>query len=615
MPCFAAPQSEGFQDMRPTLTRVLRKTSLRLGFERDWYLYIVAAVIGLVMAVVATLFIAPLRAMEAWGESLSGHPLLPWLILLGPAAGGLVVGVLRNIIRARDVGPGVTTLMYAVLRQRSRIQSRVGLQKWLCSTATIATGGSAGAEGPIVNIGGVIGSNIARLLGTRSQNTATLLGCGSAAGIAAVFNAPIAGVFFVMEILLRDFSLKTFTPIVIAAVVASASTRSFLHDSAIFDVGEGFMRSGDHFGIDQIPIYLVLGLLSAFAAIFFIRTLKLASDWFGRLSISPILKPAVGGLLLGLMGLLSIMMTGLVDVPSFYGNGYPVITNLLDPGTYIADDESGSLTALALLVAILLVLKVVGTSLTIGSGGAGGMFAPSLLIGAALGGLLGLILEGLGWLPHGSPAHLALVGMAAVLAGTTHAPLTAILIVYELTQSYQIILPLMFAAVVSTIIARSLNRNSIYTSRLRDMGIRVGLMSDLTILRRLTVSDVPLRDPVLVAENDSAQHLLELSEERRTANIIVVDDHGNYAGMVTADDLKSALMHREAIPLLQVHELERRNLPTVTTDETLDIVLEKFSHNDIDSLPVFDAGDVDHPVGVITRSRLLQTYQAELERD
>ena len=235
--------------------------------------------------------------------------------------------------------------------------------------------------------------------------------------------------------------------------------------------------------------------------------------------------------------------------------------------------------------------------------------------GAALGGLLGLALEALGWLPHGSPAHLALVGMAAVLAGTTHAPLTAILIVYELTQSYQVILPLMFAAVISTIVARSINRNSIYTSRLHDMGIRVGVMSDLTILRRLTVSDVALRDPVIVAENDPAQDLLELSESHRTSNIIVVDERGNYAGMVTSDDLKSALIYREAIPLLQVHELERSNLPTITTDDTLDIVLEKFSHNDVDALPVFDARDVDHAVGLITRSRLMQAYQAELDRD
>ena len=601
--------------MRPTLTRILRKTSLRLGFERDWYLYIVAAVIGFVMAVVATAFIAPLRAVEEWGVSMGGNPLLLWLVLLCPAIGGLIVGFLRQIIQARDVGPGVTTLMYAVLRQRSRIQGRVGLQKWLCSTATIASGGSAGAEGPIVNIGGVIGSNIGRMLGTRSQNTATLLGCGSAAGIAAVFNAPIAGVFFVMEILLRDFSLKTFTPIVISAVVASASTQGILHDSAIFDVGDGFMTNDEFFSIGQIPIYLVLGLASGIMAVLFIRSLKFSSACFQRMPVPHSLKPAVGGLILGLLGLLTLMLTGTIEVPLFYGNGYPVITEFLDPATYLQGGQSASLGGLALLVGLLLVLKVVGTSLTIGSGGAGGMFAPSLLIGAALGGLLGLALEALGWLPHGSPAHLALVGMAAVLAGTTHAPLTAILIVYELTQSYQVILPLMFAAVISTIVARSINRNSIYTSRLHDMGIRVGVMSDLTILRRLTVSDVALRDPVIVAENDPAQDLLELSESHRTSNIIVVDERGNYAGMVTSDDLKSALIYREAIPLLQVHELERSNLPTITTDDTLDIVLEKFSHNDVDALPVFDARDVDHAVGLITRSRLMQAYQAELDRD
>lgn len=601
--------------MRPSVTRVLRKISLRLGFERDWYLYIVAAVIGFIMAVVATAFITPLRAVEHWGESMKGDPLLLWLVLICPAIGGLAVGVLRNLIRTREVGPGVTTLMYGVLRQRSRIKGRVGLKRWLSSTATIASGGSAGAEGPIVTIGGVIGSRVATLLGTRSQNTATLLGCGSAAGIAAVFNAPIAGVFFVMEILLRDFSLKTFTPIVIAAVVASASTQGILHDSAIFDVGEGFMTNDEFFSIGQIPIYLVLGLLSGILAVFFIRTMKFSNDVFGRIPVPMTLRPATGGLMLGVLGLLTIMVTGSVEVPLFYGNGYPVITSLLDPELYLQGGEGESLATLALLILILLILKVVGTSLTLGSGGAGGMFAPSLLIGAALGGLLGVCLESLGWLPHGSPAHLALVGMAAVLAGTTHAPLTAILIVYELTQSYQVILPLMFAAVVSTILARAMNRNSIYTSRLHDMGIRVGVMSDLTILRRLTVSDVPLSEPVMLHENDPAQDLLDLSERHRTSNIIVIDERGNYAGMVTSDDLKSAWMYREAIPLLQVNELERSNLPTVTTDDTLDIVLEKFSRNDVDALPVFDANDVEHPVGLITRNRLMQTYQAELDRE
>jgi CIC family chloride channel protein len=193
--------------------------------------------------------------------------------------------------------------------------------------------------------------------------------------------------------------------------------------------------------------------------------------------------------------------------------------------------------------------------------------------------------------------------------------LTSILIVYELTQSYQVIMPLMFAAVVSTIVARSINRDSIYTSRLRKLGIHLGIMSDLTILRRMRVSDVALRDPVVVSELDPAQVLLDLSESKGASDFIVINERGNYAGMVTADDLKSALVYRDAIPLLQVNELERSNLPTVTTDDSLDTVLEKFSRNDVDALPVFSAEDVEHAVGLITRNRLMQVYQVELEKE
>ena len=604
--------------MRPSLIRILRKISLRLGFERDWYLYIVAGVIGLVMAAVASLFIQPLRLIEEWGLTMEGHPSLWWIILLAPCVGGLLVGLLRIWIRAEDVGPGITTIMHAVLRKRSRIRWRMGLQKWLGSTVTIASGGSAGAEGPIVSIGGVIGSNVARLLGTRSQNTATLLGCGSAAGIAAVFNAPIAGVLFVMEILLRDFSLKTFTPIVIAAVVASASTQGILHDSAIFDVGDSFITSEEVFSINQLPQYLLLGLLCGLTAVLFIRTLDLSGSAFNRIQLPNLLKPALGGLLLGVLGLGWMFWSDSTNVPAFYGNGYPVITQLLSPSFYFEDGSTSTfnpLSGMIILLGALFILKLIGTSLTLGSGGAGGMFAPSLLLGAALGGALGMILESIGWLPHGHPAHLALVGMAAMLAGTTHAPLTAILIVYELTQSYQVMLPLMFAAVVATIVSRSINRDSIYTSRLREMGIRLGLMSDLTILRRMTVSDVALRDPVLVRENDPAQTLLDASDERGASDFIVINDHGAYAGMVTAEGLKAALLNPEAIPLLQVNELERCNLPTCTTDECLDTVLEKFSRNDVEALPVFSADDVEHAVGLITRTRLMQIYQSELDRE
>ena len=197
--------------MKRVLTPKLRRIGLRLGFDRDWYLYIVAGLIGVFMGLAAVGFILPLRQTEHLAAMLQGSKSLWILVLLGPAAGGLITGILIKLLHTEGVGPGVTSVIYAVQRKKGRMSWRIGLRKWLASTATIASGGSAGAEGPIVTIGAVVGSTIAKILGTGSQHTGTLLGCGAAAGLASVFNAPIAGIFFVMEILLRDFSMKTFT--------------------------------------------------------------------------------------------------------------------------------------------------------------------------------------------------------------------------------------------------------------------------------------------------------------------------------------------------------------------------------------------------------------------
>ena len=218
-----------------------------------------------------------------------------------------------------------------------------------------------------------------------------------------------------------------------------------------------------------------------------------------------------------------------------------------------------------------------------------------------------------GWFPETSPAYFALVGMAAMVAATTHAPLTAILIVYEVTQSYEVILPLMFAAVVGTIVARLVSKDSVYTFKLSRLGVRMGAMSDLTILRRLTSQDVPLKEAIHVLESDSAQKLLELMEKTGASDFVVTDVGGHYAGMVVSDDFREALVYRESIPLLQVSELRRCDLPTVSPEETLDIVLDKFSRSDVQSLVVVD--DSDQITGLITRSSLMARYQKALDAD
>ena len=594
----------------------LRRMGIRLGFERDWYLYLVAALIGLFMGFAAVLFIWPLRQSEFIGEQLQGSSNLFWLILLGPSVGGLITGVLIAWLKHEGVGPGVTAVIYAVQRKKGRLSLKIGLRKWLASTATIALGGSAGAEGPIVTIGAVVGSNLSKVLGTGTQHTGTLLGCGAAAGLASVFNAPIAGIFFVMELILRDFSLKTFTPIVIAAVVSSATTQGLLGDAALFDVGDNFFHEGLQFSITQIPVYLVLGLVCGLLGAIFIKTLDYTERAFVATKLPIMARPFVGAIVLGLIGITAYILSGSHALPEFYGNGYPVIKTLLDPTTYFANSETGELqNAMPFLSGLILLalVKLVATCVTVGSGGAGGLFAPSLLIGAASGGCIGFAVHYFGWFPETSPAYFALVGMAAMVAATTHAPLTAILIVYEVTQSYEVILPLMFAAVVGTIVARLVSRDSVYTFKLSRLGVRMGAMSDLTILRRLTSQDVPLKEAIPVLESDSAQKLLELMEKTGASDFVVTDVGGHYAGMVVSDDFREALVYRESIPLLQVSELRRCDLPTVSLEETLDIVLDKFSRSDVQSLVVVD--DSDQITGLITRSRLMARYQKALDAD
>ena len=601
--------------MPPLLSQRLRRFIAKLGFERDWYLVLVAALIGVVMSGVAIAFIMPLRALENLGDRIDAGPLLYLLVPVVPVVGALLAGLLIHLMPTEMRGPGVSTVMYAVHRKKSRLPARLGVRKWLASTLTIGSGGSAGAEGPIVTIGSVLGSWVARRLRTNPQHTATMLGCGAAAGLASVFNAPIAGIFFVLEILLRDFSLRTFTPIVIASVISSACTRSVLgSNDALFALADDF--SINTFNALEIPHYLILGLLCGAVAVMFIRGLYLSADGFARLKIHPALKPAAGALVLGLIGLAYLVVYK--SVPGFYGNGYPMIKELIRPGYFYLDDANEVLKpALALLTGLvaLAFLKGVATSLTIGSGGAGGMFAPSMLIGASVGGAFGYLVNALGWFPSATPAHYAVVGMAAMVAATTHAPLTAILIVYEITQSYEIILPLMFTAVISTVVGRLLYRESIYTVRLTHLGVRIGAMSDLTILRRLSVSDVQLVPPVTVNTDESAQRLLDLSEQFAVSDFVVMDDRKHYVGLVTSADLKEALIFREAIPLLQVNELQRSDLPTVTPDETLDVVLDKFSRHDVQSLAVLDESGDGSVLGLITRSRLMHRYQGALSKD
>ena len=593
---------------------------IRLGLDREWWLLAVAGAVGVLMGAAAIGFITPLRWLERLPEQLGpDHPTQTSLaVLVAPVAGALLTGLVFTLLPSAFRGHGVSRVLYAVSRQQSSIPPRIGVRQWLASTCTIGSGGSAGPEGPIVTIGATMGSNLARWLHGDAAATATLLGCGCAAGLAAVFNAPLAGIFFTLEVILRDFSLRTFTPIVVAGVVSAATTQTLLGgQEPLFGRTPDFLQHGDAFTLGQSPLFVALGLFCALPAVGFIRLLPAVERRFSRLPLPRNLRPAVGALLLcGLGAGYLWLRPGSHAMPPFFGSGYAVTSELMSPGFYATALQATPWMMAGLALAVLGsgMLKALATCLTLGSGGAGGLFAPSLLLGAMTGGAFGLGLHAAGFASAPDPAAFALVGMAAMIAATTHAPLTGVLLVYEITDSYSVILPLMLTAVIATMASRLLHRDSIYTAELSALGIRLGSMSDLTLLRRVRVSDLELEPPRTLREHEPASRVVELMQREGAHEFVVVDEDGQYRGMVTRQQLHDALVHREALPLLTVQEISRDDLPTVRPGDTLDAALDRFSRHDVESLPVQHEQDATRVVGLLSRALLLRRYQQELER-
>ncbi|NBC11512.1 MAG: CBS domain-containing protein [Planctomycetes bacterium] len=599
-----------------------------LGFGRDWFMIPLAAVVGTLGGVVATGFELLVEASGHFFFVTIGEREFPgseWVLIgLLPAVGGLGVGLIGWLLGKKRPEHGVPEVIETMAkRDVDYLTPRSGASKAVSASLTMGSGGSAGVEGPIIMIGSTVGSTLSNLLRLGRERRSALIGCGAAAGTAAIFNAPIAGVLFVLEVILRDFSIKTFIPIVVASVFGTSVAQALLGDEVVFRVPEA-MRHYD-FVIAEIGPYALLGLLCGGVGALFAASMRRSEALWDKTSLPGWARPAVGGLILGLVGVLSLLLLDPLfaeyDRPAFYGNGYPVIEALLNPVSYPGAAEAGYIgekgvpvaTAAVGLLCAALLLKMLGTCLTLGSGGSGGIIAPSLFMGAALGAALAMTLNAIGFIPaeRGTPATYALAGMAGMIAAVVHCPLTAFLLVFEITQDYRVVLPMMLVAILATTASQFFYRDSIYQAWLRKRGIRMGTYADMVLLRRLTVHDVPLSPAVIVHPEEPAQRLLELAEDYAAVDYVVCDDRDIYLGMIIGQDVRTTLLQREAIPLMIVGELMRRGLPTCEVDETLDLVLDKFSKHDVSSLAVIDHNG--RAKGMITRSRLMRRYQRLLD--
>ena len=511
-----------------------------------------------------------------------------WRIAI-PALGGLIVGPVIYYFAREAKGHGVPEVIAAVALRGGVIRPRVVAVKALASAVSIGSGGSVGREGPIVQIASALGSAIGQLLGVTASQLRTIVGCGAAAGISATFNAPIAGALFAAEIVVGNFAVAQLSPIVISSVVATVVSRFFLGNHAAFPVPDYQLVSP----FELFP-YMAVGFVAGFVALALIYSLYATEDLFERSPVPEPLRAMLGGALVGVIG---------IWFPQVFGVGYSSISAALTGDLGVA------------LLAVLVLVKIAATSITIGSGGSGGIFAPSLFLGAMTGGCLGSLIHQ--WFPDAtaSSGAYALVTMGAVVAAGTHAPITAIIMIFELTQTIAIIPPLMAACVVSTLVTTYLNRDSIYTMKLRRRGIDLYEEESHNLLKGLYVHDVVDREPEILQSSDNLQQVVDRVLGSDHTDFFVVNDRNELEGTIHLREFTRMLVEREVlVPIVVARDLAEPNPPTVSEDDDLDLVMQLFSVGGRDEVAVVPEGAPRHIVGSVHKKDVIHAYNREVLR-
>lgn len=549
-----------------------------------------ALLVGLTSGVGIWLFKEAIRLVEEGAGWLRQAP----LGALGPAGvvvvlvvGGLVVGFIRQRWIGVERHHGVAGVMEAAALAGGRLRYGRIPAKSVAAALSIGCGASVGPEDPSVQIGANLGSMFGQWLHLSDDRVRTLTAAGAAGGIAAAFNAPIAGVFFALEIILGELGASAFGVVALASVISSVFTQAVSGAQPAFRVPPYAFNSAW-----ELPLYLGLGLLAGPVAAGYIRLIYAAQDLFHVWRAPEWLKPAAAGLVVGSVALF---------LPQVLGVGYATIEGIL----------GGELLAPALLLS-LLVARLWLTPLSLGGGFQGGVFAPALFLGATLGaawgGAAGRLFPSLAL----SPPAFALVGMAAVLAGTVRAPLTAIILLFEMTNDYHIILPLMFATAVSLYVARRLQRDSVYEFGLARRGVRLERGRDVEVLEGITVGEVMEPDtPVLNEMQPIAEAGRWLMQTRRHG-LPVVNTAGALSGIFTVQDLERAQSVGAADK--RVGDFCTRLLLTAYPDETIGVALRRMATRDIGRLPVVARDDPQRLLGVLRRTDLVRAYEIALAR-
>ncbi|HET6142895.1 MAG TPA: chloride channel protein [Candidatus Acidoferrales bacterium] len=569
---------------------------------RVGYISLLASVVGIIAGCSAFVlfkliaFITNIAFFSVWSfqfRSAAENQRGVWVILI-PVIGGLLIGLMAKYGSPKIRGHGIPEAMEAVLVSRSRIPAKVAILKPISAAIGIGSGGPFGAEGPIIQTGGALGSLVGQMVSTTAAERKVLLACGAGAGLAAMFNAPITGALLAIELLLFEFQARSFIPLMLASALAVAVRLRFFGDETMFQVG-----AFDYDLIHGIPFYLILGLICGFAAIGFSSTLKRLEDFFDHMKKPPaVFHPAIGALGLGITGYF---------FPRVFGPGYATIRDVLNVRM--------ALTA----VVLLLIFKAFVVLLSLGSGTSGGTLAPMFMMSAAIGSTFAMIVNYVIPGAHLSVGAYAVAAMGALLCACARAPFTFLICAIETTHDFHAVAPIILVCIVAVAVAVRFMPHSIMTEKLERMGFGAGQDYESNSLKQLRVADVMVRDVATVQPEETVCSAADrfaggdLKNSRHHA-LPIVNAAGRLLGLVTQGDLLRALQS-DPEGKIKVIDAGATSLVVAHPDERVFDAVKKMLENNIGRLPVVDRTDPQKMVGYINRANVMGSWRGQLHAE
>lgn len=533
-----------------------------------------------------------LSVAESWYGS--------FLYLFLPGVGVLLTYLIVRYLVRDNISHGVTRILYAISRHRGRIRLHNTWSSILTSSVTIGFGGSVGAESPVVLTGAAIGSNVARFFKMDSKTMNLMVGCGAAAGVAAIFKAPLAGMVFTLEVLMLDLTLSSIVPLLVSAVSATLVSSFLLGEATLFH----FVYNVP-FDLAKTPYYILLGLFTGLVSVYFTRVAMRMETWFGRMKSRPYQKILIGALFLGVL---------IFFFPPLYGEGYESIQSLFggNSATLLHNSPFESLAGNPWMVLLfllgLLALKVIAMAATTGGGGIGGSFAPTLFVGGVAGFFLCTVLNQFFYVGLGE-ANFVLVGMSGAMAGVMHAPLLGIFLIAELTGGYALLLPLMITATMSYIISSYFDKHSIYTQRLAAQGDLITHHKDKAVLTMLSLRNVIETDLIPVHPEESLRELVKTVAKSHRNIFPVTTNTGELLGILLLDDIRSIMFESDKYDNHFVRDFMSLPPAVVDLEENMSVVMEKFEDSGAWNLPVVHSGRY---IGFVSKATIFSAYREML---